>query len=51
MQPKPIPALQMIYGMVIVPAPIVAAMRFKTDELTEPAARKPPDFDTTGSSM
>ena len=37
--PRQMPALHIIYGIVIVPAPIVAAIRLSTDEFTEPGCR------------
>ena len=35
--PKAIPVRAMTYGIVIVPAPTVQAMRFRTEEFIEPA--------------
>ena len=39
-EPRPMPVKLTMYGMVIVPAPIVAATKFKTEELMLPALNK-----------
>ena len=50
MEPRPIPATQIMYGIVIVPAPIVAAIRLSTEEFVEPGVRKDPHSSEIGST-
>ena len=38
--PRPIPLTHKTYGIVIVPAPAVAATSVNTEELIEPGAKK-----------